>query len=39
MPEELNEKQEEILTSGIVTITNVRKCTEDNLFHCKFFGF
>jgi hypothetical protein len=38
MPEELDEKQQEILLSAAITITAVKK-DGDNLFHCQIFGF
>lgn len=38
MPEELSDKQIEILHSETITITKVQK-DDDNFYHCQIFGF
>lgn len=38
MVEELDEKQFEILNSGSITITNIRKAVDGEM-HCSIFGF
>lgn len=37
MPEELNEKQLEIVMSGSFSITNIAQ--KGNKWHCNIFGF
>jgi hypothetical protein len=36
MPKELNEKQQEIIVSGEMIITNIKEV--DNVFSCSIFG-